>query len=195
MKLQSVRGASNPLDVSDVVAVGLTTGAVGLISSVLSYVSARSQSRTTFAVGIQGAQIELAKVESERNRLEQQHREDERRERRSAYIAYLVAFGDFENFGFIDTATKEEFLAAQNNFRVSHSTLVMVASENVRAQAEKLDDLIEEVVKAAYQNPDSSGLDAWRTAYKNKVRDLTHAIQAVTSAMHEDVIARMLQPD
>lgn len=179
---------------SDVVAVGLTTGAVGLVGSVLSFVSARSQSRATFAIGIQSAQIELAKVQSENNRLRQQHREDERRERRSAYVAYLSAFKHFDSFGFISSATDDEFLAAQTKFRLSHSTLMMVASEEVRLNAENLDGLLNDVIVDANED-EREGMDAWRNAYQERSDALEIAEQAVTDAMHQDVIARMLEPE
>ena len=180
---------------NDVVAVGLTTGAVGLVGSVLSYTSARSQSRTTFAVGIQSAQIELAKVQSENNRLRAQHREDERRERRSAYVAYLSTFRQYEVFGFLESATDEEFIATQTKFRLVHSTLAMVAPVEVRAKAEALDDLLKQVAQAAYQDANGYGLEVWRSAYRKKAKDLDRAIKAVTDAMHHDVIAQMLQPE
>jgi hypothetical protein len=187
-----VRISRHPLCVSDVVAVGLTTGAVGLLGSLLSYFSARGQSRTTFAIGIQNSQIELAKVNAENTRLRQQHREDERRERRTAYVDFLTAFEHFDSFGFITSATPEEFLAAQSRFKLSHATILMVGSSLVQTRSSALANAISSVVDTAYADEDRSGLDAWRHAYKESADKLEASSLDVTDAMHEDVIAEML---
>lgn len=177
---------------NDVVAVGLTTGTVGLVSSFLSYVSARGQSRTTFAIGIQKAQVELAKVKAENSRLKDEYRENERRDRRKAYVDFLSAFRKFHSLSTLSRTSNDEFLAAQDEFSRSHATLLMVADQGVRSCANHLSEGLSEVIAAAYADPDRTGMDAWRHAYEEAENELAEAAVTITEAMHNDVIADLL---
>lgn len=180
---------------NDVVAVGLTTGAVGLVGSVLTYISARGQSRATFAVSIQNAQVELAKVHAENSRLQDEYRENERRDRRNAYVDFLTAFRKFHSLSTLTRTSSDEFLAAQDEFSRSHATLIMVADDEVRSCATRLAEATSDVTAAAYADPDRTGMAAWRHAYEGSKADLADMAVAITEAMHNDVIAHLLMKE
>jgi len=164
---------------SDVIWTGLITGGVGL-GGIL------ATALTSF--GQRG--LERERLAAEGARIHDQHREDERRERRTAYHRYLVLFNTLDTYA---TGFPPEDDEALKTTMTSHNDAVaavdLFGTSAVRTALNEVRRL-NRTVGSAMASPLQSGeslADAFTVAW-NTVRDaLVDAQRGVVTAMREDV--------
>lgn len=153
----------------------LSTGITGLV---------------TWKVSKSSASVELAKVEAENQRLQQNNREEERRNRQSTYHQHLIALHEiYVLLGF--AAPAKRINKARSNYRNLHAGVVLFAPPSVRKAAYDIGPVYNEidpaVEKHQQENPGKSDSECWRDATASIKARFGEKIVKLTEQMHADV--------
>ena len=157
---------------SDVVAVALVTGLSSLgsagVGALATYKVSKRGAEATVATAQESARVELAKVEAENERLREQHREDERRNRQGTYHR-LLAQG--HRLGGVEVGS-EEFSELATEWRFALAGVQLFGDPAVVRAAERLQ-------RHVYKMLDMDR-DEWR-------KELSSLMGALMDTMRADV--------
>jgi hypothetical protein len=153
-------------------------------------------SETTISTAEAQKEVELAKVEAENERLRDENREMERRNRQSAYYEMINAYrGVYQILG--ADISDEERDDKTEAFNDRMAGVLLFAAPSVREGAMALGVVFEEIASALEEeereNPEKSSEDCWRDATVDFVDAFVERGSALIPLMHSDVTRGIIE--
>jgi hypothetical protein len=176
--------------VSDVVAVGLITGlsgiAVAAISAVVTSKVSRRSAEAAISTANSNAEVELAKIEAENERLRRQHREDERRNRQDTYHRFLNVCHRIERYSRL-APSELEFENLLGELAFLHEGILLFGDGPVADNFGVFTAVIERIESDASQTSTGTHAERWIAAYRENRTGLIQAQGMLLSLMRKDV--------
>jgi hypothetical protein len=179
--------------VNETVAVALITAGSGVLIATMG-------SLTTYVVTRRQAQAEQLKTREENQRLLEQLRSEERRDRHQTYKECMLVLNRFEEMEHASNLPDEEIEAAWERYRSIRSALELYAPKPVTEAllgdgglgAGGLHIVLAEVRRYAWGTAPKGRAERWKTEYHKRRQPFQRAQRKLIQTMHEDVTENIL---
>lgn len=168
---------------SDVVAVGLITGGVGVASAWLSARSAKFQGEVNFLIGEQNAVVERERVGAENVRLREKVRETDRQRRQELYREVLGAHIELFSLAGDRNLPPGAANTGIQRLHAAYAAIQLTEFAPVREAVKAYADLIAEISKASNANPEST----WSIEFRKRLDDIVDAANLMAKAMRDGI--------
>lgn len=165
---------------SDVVAVGLVTGGVGIASAWLAARSARFQGKANILAAQQQASVEREKVEAENARLREQVKETERQRRHDLCREVLAAHIELFSVSNEHPLPPAAVNAGIQRLHIAYAAIQLTEDRSVRDTVKLYVDLIADISRES-----NSGPRNWSLVFRKRKEEVVEAANRMAEAMRE----------
>jgi hypothetical protein len=163
-----------------------------VVGNVATYFGAKRESATTVATVERQADVDIAKVNAENERLREQVRESERAKRQASYQGLLTVLNRMDMYGTGYPAEHErDYMAALEELNRHIAAFHLFSPQEVRDSIEPLAEALGEVGKRiaelARENPASPYQERFARAWAENRERLLRGEAHLTTAMRADV--------
>jgi hypothetical protein len=183
---------------SDVIWAAAITGTVGIAGNLTTYLVSRRAAATAMQAAEKQADVELAKVNAENERLRDQIRETERANRRDAYqrMAALLDRLDLLGAGLDREAHETDYETAFEEFTLATGGIHLFGTDEVRgaliAVTEQMTYINDLTSERRQKDTSMSYAEAYRQAYRQRRGRVQEATADLMTAMRDDVTREIL---
>lgn len=174
---------------TDVVAVGLITGLSGFAGAAISAIATSRVSRRSADAAIStaesSAEVELAKIEAENDRLREQAREHERQRRYEVYGEALAVHIELFSLNQVGEAPPEAINQVIERMHSVWSAIQLTKIAEVRASMARYGYLIAEISQAANE----TGVP-WSREFQRRLPDVKRAANDLAAEMRKGIAER-----
>ncbi len=179
---------------SDVFWAAIIAGSVGLIGNVTTYFTAKRGAAATVATAERSAAVELERIRAENERLRDQHREDERRNRQGTYHRMIAVLDRLDYYATGYPPRDEQYDETVAEFNYLYGGILLFGPPSVTNEVGPLLQILSEVGRGMAA-AEGTRAERWREAYLPRRDDFTRAQGRLVAAMHADVTRGVLPAD
>jgi hypothetical protein len=181
---------------SDVAAVAFISSGASLlgaaIGAVTTYKVSERNATTTEQTVERQAEVELARIRAENDRLRQQIREPERQNRQGTYHRFLAVISRLSSFGDVPP-TDEQLWAAEREFDDLFGGLLLFGRPEAADATAPVTLALHKIRRAASEKDPSNPIGVrWQESYRPHARELIEAQGKLAAVMHADVTEGIL---
>jgi hypothetical protein len=176
---------------NDVIWAAIIAGGVGLAGNVTTYFTAKSGAAATVRTAEQAAAVELERINAENERLREQIRDDERRNRQGTYHRMIAVLDRLDYYATGYPPTDEQYNATVAEFNYLHGGILLFGPPSVTDAVGPLIQVLSEI-GAGMAAAEGTQAERWRVAYLPRREDFIRAQGRLVAVMHADVTRGVL---